>query len=89
MCATRQLPRCFYSNPTASSLRGIFFPICLGCTAAALLPRPVHCSATALSNQGNWPTVRHGSRLPLPLLVGRPQNQRVEVINTNPPAESM
>jgi N-acetyl-gamma-glutamylphosphate reductase len=52
-------------------------------------PRPVHCNATALSNQGCWPPVRLGIRLPAHPLIGRQQNQRVEVINTNPPAESM
>jgi hypothetical protein len=41
-----------------------------------------------LIQPGVWPPVRHGSRLPAHLLIGR-QNQRVEVINTNPPAESM
>jgi hypothetical protein len=42
-----------------------------------------------IPNHGCWPPVRHGSRPPAHLLIGRQQNQRVEVINTNPPAESM
>jgi hypothetical protein len=52
-------------------------------------PRPVHRNATALFNQACWPPVLHGSRPPAYLLIERQQNQRVEVIDTNPPAESM